>query len=38
MENSSNQLKEIKTEEKENMTSSKYNNSKELLIKLLKEK
>ena len=38
MENSSKQLKEIKTEEKENTTNSKYNNSKELLIKLLKEK
>lgn len=38
MENSSKQLKEIKTDEKENTTNSKYNNSKELLIKLLKEK
>ena len=38
MENYSKHLKEIKTEEKENTTSSKYNNSKELLIKLLKEK
>ena len=38
MENSSNHLKEIKTEEKETTSNSKYNNSKELLIKLLKEK
>jgi len=38
MENSSKNLKEIKREEKENITDSKYNNNKELLIKLLKEK
>ena len=38
MENSSKHLKEIKTEEKETTSNSKYNNSKELLIKLLKEK
>ena len=38
MENSSKHLKEIKTEEKETISNSKYNNSKELLIKLLKEK
>ena len=40
MENSSKHLKEIKTEEKEKetTTNSEYNNCKELLIKLLKEK
>ena len=40
MENSSKHLKGIKTEEKEKESTinSEYNNCKELLIKLLKEK